>query len=74
MSRQEERITRAKLVDGKVLIEQADGTYREADDRTDFARLRAFTDEEIERMAEEDGTVGDVPKRVRVSKPFEAAE
>ena len=55
MSSQEERITKAKLIDGKVLIEQADGTYLEAEDRTDFARQRSFTEEEIERMAKEDG-------------------
>jgi len=47
--------TRAILTsDGRVLIEQADGTYSEADDETDWARLNAMSDEEIERISEED--------------------
>jgi len=70
----QEKITKAKLVDGKVFVRSADGTYRAAEDRSDLARLRALTEEEIERQAEEDGTAGEVPKRVRISKPFEAAE
>ena len=55
MSDREEGITRAKLIDGKVMIEQADGSYRESEDRTDWARVDAFTDEDIERMAKDDG-------------------
>lgn len=39
---------------GRVLIEQADGTYNEAGDETDWARLNAMSDEEIERISEED--------------------
>ncbi len=77
MSRQEERITRAKLVDGKVMIEQADGTYREAEDRTDQARLDALTDADIERMAKEDGDADSFPddqKPTRISRPFEPAK
>ena len=62
MSDREERITRAKLIDGKVMIEQADGSYREAEDRTDWARVDALTDEDIERMAKEDGDEAFLPE------------
>ena len=67
------KITNAQLVDGKVLIEQEDGTWREEPDETDLEYLRSLTDEEIERMAEEDGTA-DVPEHARMVRPFEAAE
>jgi uncharacterized protein (DUF4415 family) len=40
--------------DGRVLIEQPDGTYRPAESQTDWARLEAMTDEEVERLASED--------------------
>lgn len=74
MTGQSERVTRAKLVDGKVLIERADGTYGEAGDRTDLARLRALTDAQIERMAADDDTAEDVPAAVRVVRPKEPAK
>lgn len=74
MSRRGKPITRARLVDGKVMIEQADGTFCEAKSRTDWARLRSLTDQDIERMAEEDGTADDMPKQVRVTAPFESAK
>ncbi len=54
MSRREQ-MTRARLVDGKVLIRQADGTFREEAGLTDWDRVATFTEEEIERMATEDG-------------------
>lgn len=73
MNRQE-HITRAKLIDGKVLIEQADGSYRVAEDRTDHVRLASFTEEDIERMAMEDDTADDVPESVRVTALFETVK
>lgn len=48
-------ITKAiTTTDGRVLIEQPDGTYRRAESQTDWARLGAMTDEEVERLASED--------------------
>ena len=48
-------ITRAiTTTDGRVLIEQPDGTYRPAESQTDWARLDAMTEEEIERRAAEE--------------------
>ena len=50
-----EKITRAIMTtDGKVLIEQPDGTYRPAESQTDWTRLAAMTGEEVERLAAED--------------------
>jgi uncharacterized protein (DUF4415 family) len=50
-----EHITRAIMTtDGKVLIEQPDGSYRPAESQTDWARLDAMTEEEVERLAAED--------------------
>jgi uncharacterized protein (DUF4415 family) len=49
------RITKAiTTTDGRVLIEQPDGAYRPAESQTDWARLEAMTDEEVERLASED--------------------
>ena len=76
MSRQEAHITKAKLIDGKVLVQQADGTYREVKGLTDFARVRSFTEEEIERMAKEDGEDDYFPddqEPTRVRRPVEPA-
>ena len=39
---------------GRVLIEQPDGTYRPVESQTDWARLDAMTEEEVERLAAED--------------------
>jgi hypothetical protein len=51
----EENLTRAVLTqDGRVLIEQPDGSYRPAGSRTDWDRVRAMTDEEIEASAASD--------------------
>jgi uncharacterized protein (DUF4415 family) len=48
-------ITKAiTTTDGRVLIEQPDGTYRLAASQTDWARLDAMTEEEVERLAAED--------------------
>src|SRR2546426_4355789 len=48
-------ITKAiTTTDGRVLIEQPDGTYRLAESQTDWARLDAMTEEEVERLAAED--------------------
>ena len=45
-----EHITRAIMTtDGKVLIEQPDGSYRLAESQTDWARLDAMTEEEVEQ-------------------------
>src|SRR5262245_2646873 len=40
--------------DGRVLIEQPDGTYRLAESQTDWARLEAMNEAEVERLAAED--------------------
>ena len=48
-------ITKAiTTTDGRVLIEQPDGTYRPAESQTDWGRLDAMTEEEVERLAAED--------------------
>ena len=50
-----ENLTRAVLTqDGRVLIEQPDGSYRPAESRTDWNRVRAMTDDEIEAAATSD--------------------
>src|SRR5215475_15395285 len=50
-----ENITRAiATTDGRVLIEQPDGTYRLAESQTDWARLDAMSEAEVERLAAED--------------------
>jgi len=50
-----ESTTRAVLTgDGRVLIEQPDGSYRPAESGTDWHRVRAMTDEEITAAAESD--------------------
>src|SRR6266508_1215246 len=50
-----EHITRAIMTtDGRVLIEQPDGSYRSAESQTDWVRLDAMTAEEVERLATED--------------------
>jgi uncharacterized protein (DUF4415 family) len=47
-----ETLTRAVLTrDGRVLIEQRDGSYRPAASRTDWARVRAMSEEEVEAAA-----------------------
>jgi len=47
--------TRAVLTrDGRVLIEQPDGSYRPARRRTDWDRIRAMTEAEIEAAAASD--------------------
>jgi uncharacterized protein (DUF4415 family) len=50
----DENITRAVLADGKVLIRQPDGSYREAKGRTDWERVNARTDAEVEAAARDD--------------------
>jgi hypothetical protein len=50
-----EDATRAVLTqDNRVLIEQPDGSYRPAQSRTDWARVRALSDEEVEAAAPSD--------------------
>jgi uncharacterized protein (DUF4415 family) len=50
-----EDLTRAVLTqDGRVLIEQPDGSYRPARRRTDWDRVRAMTDAEVEAAAAAD--------------------
>lgn len=48
-------ITKAvTTTDGRVLIEQPDGTYRPVASQTDWARLDVITEDEVERLAAED--------------------
>ena len=54
----EEKITRAMVADGKVLIEQPDGSFRPTKGKTDWARVNALTDEEIEAAAKADPDAG----------------
>ena len=54
----EHRPTHAKVFDdGKLFIEQDDGSWCEGESQTDLAAVAAFTEEEILRQAEEDGTL-----------------
>jgi hypothetical protein len=72
-----DKITEARLVNGKVYVKQAGGTYEETASQTDWARVDATTDEEIERQAEEDGDNEWFPddlEPVRVVRPYEPAE
>ena len=45
-----DQIARAVLVDGKTYMEQKDGTLVPAQSKTDWARLDAMGDEEIENV------------------------
>ena len=55
LSKDKEKITRAILsTDGRTLIEQSDGSYREAESQTDWARVDGLTEEEIEEAARSD--------------------
>lgn len=47
-------VNAVRTSDGLVLIEQPDGSYRKAEDRTDWERLARITDEEIEKAAQAD--------------------
>ena len=50
-----EDLTGAVLTqDGRVLIEQPDGSYRPSERRTDWGRVRALSDDEIEAAAASD--------------------
>lgn len=52
MSKDEKNLTKAILsADGRVLIEQPDGSYREAESETDWEHVHSMTDEEIEEAA-----------------------
>ena len=69
-----ENITRAiATTDGRVLIEQPDGTYRLAESQTDWARLEAMSEAEVERLAAEDmaelGIAPDWTEHTRVIFP-----
>lgn len=60
--------------DGRVLIEQPDGTYREAHGTTDWARVSAMTDAEVELRAladmAENNIDPDWPERAAVVMPY----
>jgi uncharacterized protein (DUF4415 family) len=49
-----ERITQAKLIDGKFYKVMADGSLRPMKDRTDWKRVNAMTNEEVEAAAASD--------------------
>ena len=46
--------TQAVLIDGKFYIKQTDGSLRPGEDRSDWAKVHAMTDEEIEAAAMSD--------------------
>lgn len=48
------KIVSAVLVDGKTMIWQADGSFREADSKTDWNRVAALTNAEVEAAAKAD--------------------
>jgi uncharacterized protein (DUF4415 family) len=48
------RIVRAKLENGKAMIQQLDGTFREAEAKTDWERVNAMTNVEVEAAAQAD--------------------
>lgn len=55
MSNDDKNITRAILsTDGRVLIEQPDGSYRESESETDWEHVHSMTDQEIEEAARSD--------------------
>ena len=69
-----ENITRAiATTDGRVLIELPDGTYRLAESQTNWARLDAMSEAEVERLAAEDmtdlGIAPDWMEHARVTFP-----
>lgn len=50
-----ERLTQAKTINGKLCILQPDGSWVEARSETDLSRADSFSEEDIQRMSEEDG-------------------
>jgi hypothetical protein len=69
-----ENITKAvTTTDGRVLIELPDGTYQLAESQTDWARLDAMSESEVERLAAEDmtelGMTPDWMQHARVISP-----
>jgi uncharacterized protein (DUF4415 family) len=48
------RIVRAKLENGKAMIQQPDRTFREAEAKTDWERVSATTNAEVEASAQAD--------------------
>jgi DNA-binding GntR family transcriptional regulator len=72
-----EDLTRAVLTqDGRVLIEQPDGSYRPSESRTDWNRIRAMTDDDVARLAqlfrehEQAVTAGDVERHYELDQAF----
>lgn len=52
----EQKMTQARGINGKMSVQQDDGSWREVVSETDRQALDALTDEEIEQQAREDGT------------------
>jgi uncharacterized protein (DUF4415 family) len=49
------KITKAVVLDdGRLLVEQPDGSFRVAESKSDWARLNAMTDKEVTAAAEAD--------------------
>lgn len=46
--------TKAVLIDGKAYIEQSDGSYKPSEAGTDWGRLAAMTDKDIEQAIKSD--------------------
>jgi uncharacterized protein (DUF4415 family) len=73
MSNDDTTIKAVLTSDGRVLIEQPDGSFRAAAARTDWQRVNAMTEEEIERNAAEEmaelGIDPDGPDHARLVFP-----
>jgi uncharacterized protein (DUF4415 family) len=71
MQSNEEKITKTILsADGRVLIEQPDGSYRKTAGETDWDKVDAMREEDIERLAIEDmQELGIDPDWMKHAKP-----
>ena len=65
------KIVSAVLADGKTLIRQPDGAFREADGATDWERVAALTAAEVEAAARADAeaSVADAPSFAAPLRP-----
>ena len=54
---EQERLTRARVIDGELYVDTGDGVWRKSASQTDWAKVDATTEDEIIRQAREDGTL-----------------